>query len=81
MKKLFFTLAVMLTASFAFANNDKNGDKNATHSQPKNKVIVQTEVEDDDLYCSITIGENEYTCWFCDCVEFAKQVKELQKAD
>jgi len=79
MKKPVFLSIMMLTGMFAFANNG-NGDTN--NSEPKQvndqTVITETKEEkaEEGLYCHVKIGDNEATCWFCDCEKLTKALKE-----
>jgi len=81
MRITFFSIIMMLTGMFAFANNG-NGDTN--NSEPKQvndqTVVVQPtseeKTDDEGLYCSIKDknGNVEASCWFCDCEKLAKAV-------
>ena len=61
MKNLFLGL-LMLVGTLSFAN---------TEEPIVIPVTTETaiEVADDDLYCSVKVGDIEVTCWFCDCDE------------
>lgn len=81
MKNLFLGL-VMLMGTASFANT---GDPvkelpvvlaTTKKVEQSNKVNNEEKVKDDSLYCSVTVGANSASCWFCSCSELAKSLTQ-----
>lgn len=65
LSKLLLLTVVML--SFAFTTKTDSFENETTTSE------IST--EDEALYCSVTVGKNSATCWFCNCAELAASLK------
>ena len=57
-------MALVVTLCFAFTTSS-----NSTNDTSK-KVN-----KEEDLYCSVKVGDNEASCWFCSCTELVKSLK------
>jgi len=82
MNKTVIMSIMMLTGAFAFANNG-NGDTKNSETKPTptdNQTVVQQtseeKTDDEALYCKVKVGDNEATCWFCNCEKLAKALND-----
>jgi len=83
MKSNLIMSVMMLASTFTFVNNG-NGDTNKSEAKQINNqnVVTQTaeeKTDDESLYCKVKVGDNEATCWFCDCEKLAKALKDEVK--
>lgn len=72
MKKLLSISLIMIIGfiAFSFATPKKTVDK------PSEKKTTELTVEEDALYCSITLANgNSVSCWFCSCSDLAKTLQ------
>lgn len=78
MKKLTFFLTFTLIGSFTFANNSpsESGAAFGNIQVILNNNQSDTDLTlDDDMYCSVKVGNVEMSCWFCDCDQLAKNAR------
>lgn len=76
MKNLFLGL-VMLMGTASFANTGDPVKKlpivptKTEKIEQDQKDDTDSKVKDDGLYCSVTVGANSASCWFCSCSALA----------
>ncbi len=71
MKKL---LSISLIVVFSFATFAFTASNTSNIVEPVKPEKTEITLNEEALYCKVTVNGNTATCWFCDCAELAAQL-------